>query len=163
MVWTGCAVSPIVYHGISVLPDKALIQEVVMSEIFLHHVSISSTNLEASIDFYCRVLGFSVLQRPPFKSQGAWLACGSQQVHLNLKAVPPFAMNKVINPTEPHFAIRCGNLDAMLAKLDAAGFSEERADTHPLRMWIDRNGLAGFPQVFILDPDRNTIEMNAAS
>ncbi|MCX7289479.1 MAG: VOC family protein [Rhodobacterales bacterium] len=136
--------------------------EIVMPEVFLHHVSISCTNLEISVNFYCAVLGLSVLQRPPFKSQGAWLACGSQHLHLNLKATAPFAADKGINPTEPHFALRCSDFDAMLAHLAAAGFREEGAETDPLRMLVDRHGPAGFPQVFLLDPDRNTVEINAA-
>jgi catechol 2,3-dioxygenase-like lactoylglutathione lyase family enzyme len=134
-----------------------------MPEIYLHHVSITCTNLAVSIDFYCKVLGLSVLQRPPFKSQGAWLGCGSQHVHLNAKALPPFPANKVINPTEPHFAIRCDAFDVMLALLVAAGFREALPETDPMRMMVDRAGPAGFPQVFILDPDRNTVEINAAS
>jgi glyoxylase I family protein len=32
-----------------------------------------------------------------------------------------------------------------------------------MRMLVDRHGPAGFPQVFILDPDRNTVEINAAA
>jgi catechol 2,3-dioxygenase-like lactoylglutathione lyase family enzyme len=134
-----------------------------MPELFLHHVSITCTNLSASVDFYCKVLGLSVIERPPFKSQGAWLACGSQHVHLNAKAVAPFPMDKVINPTEPHFAIRCDDFAGMLAHLTAAGFRESDIETDAWRMVVDRYGPAGFPQVFILDPDRNTIEINAAS
>lgn len=133
-----------------------------MPDMFLHHVSISCTDLDASMRFYCDVLGLSVLSRPAFKSQGAWLACGAQHVHLNVKAAMPFAFDKVINPTEPHFAIRCGDFDEMLGRLASAGFRDTAAETDPLRMWVDRDGPAGFPQVFILDPDRNTVEINAA-
>jgi catechol 2,3-dioxygenase-like lactoylglutathione lyase family enzyme len=132
-----------------------------MPEIFLHHVSITCADLTASVSFYCDVLGLTVLERPPFRSQGAWLACGAQQIHLNAKPVAPFPPGKEINPTEPHFALRCGDFDAMLARLVAAGFREGAEPDYPRRMWVDRNGPAGFPQVFILDPDRNTVEVNA--
>jgi catechol 2,3-dioxygenase-like lactoylglutathione lyase family enzyme len=133
-----------------------------MTEMFLHHVSISCTDLDASVRFYCDVLGLSVLQRPPFKSQGAWLACGPQHIHLNVKSALPFGSDKVINPTEPHFAIRCSRFDDMLGRLVAAGFREDAAETDRMRIWVDREGPAGFPQVFVLDPDRNTVEINAA-
>jgi glyoxylase I family protein len=116
-----------------------------MPEIFLHHVSITCTDLARSVDFYCKVLGLSVLQRPPFKSQGAWLACGPQHVHLNAKALPPFPADKVINPTEPHFAIRCDDFEVILAYLVTAGFRETLPESDPLRM-------VG-----------NTVEINAAS
>lgn len=134
-----------------------------MPELFLHHVSITCTDLAASVDFYCRVLGLSLMQRPPFKSRGAWLACGSQHLHLNEKPVAPFPADKVINPTEAHFALRCGDFDGMLAQLVAAGFHEQGPATDPMRMLVDRHGPAGFPQVFVLDPDRNTVEINAAA
>jgi catechol 2,3-dioxygenase-like lactoylglutathione lyase family enzyme len=104
-----------------------------------------------------------LIQRPPFKSHGAWLACGDQHIHLNEKPVAPFPADKVINPTEPHFALRCGDFHAMLAQLVAAGFQEGGSESNRMRMVVDRDGLAGFPQVFILDPDRNTVEINAAS
>jgi catechol 2,3-dioxygenase-like lactoylglutathione lyase family enzyme len=134
-----------------------------MPGIFLHHVSISCTDLSASVEFYCDVLGLSVLERPAFRSKGAWLACGHQHVHLNAKPVAPYAADKVINPTEPHFAIRCDDFKAMLARLAAAGFRDDADESDPMRMFVDRDGPAGFPQVFILDPDRNTVEINAAS
>ena len=134
-----------------------------MPDIVLHHVSISCTDLAASVDFYCKVLGLAVLQRPPFRSRGAWLACGAQHIHLNEKTVAPFPQDKVINPTEPHFAIRCADFDGMIAQLSAAGFHEAGDETGPMRMVLDRHGPAGFPQVFLLDPDRNTVEINAAS
>jgi catechol 2,3-dioxygenase-like lactoylglutathione lyase family enzyme len=143
--------------------DAAWLDEVIMPEIFLHHVSITCTNLAASVDFYCTVLGLKLIQRPPFKSLGAWLACGSQHIHLNEKPVAPFPADKIINPTEPHFALRCGDFDAKLAQLAAAGFREGGSETDRMRMVVDRDGPAGFPQVFILDPDRNTVEINAAS
>jgi catechol 2,3-dioxygenase-like lactoylglutathione lyase family enzyme len=134
-----------------------------MPDLFLHHVSITCTDLAAAVDFYCTVLGLTPMQRPPFKSQGAWLACGSQHVHLNEKPVAPFPADKVINPTEPHFALRCGDFNGMLAQLAAAGFQEGGSESDPKRMMVDRHGPAGFPQVFILDPDRNTVEINAAT
>ena len=44
-----------------------------MPDIVLHHVSISCTDLAVSVDFYTRLLGLSVLKRPPFRSRGARL------------------------------------------------------------------------------------------
>jgi glyoxylase I family protein len=83
-------------------------------------------------------------------------------VHLNEKTVAPFPADQVINPTEPHFAIRCSTFTGMLSQLAAAGFHETGSETDPMRMVVDRTGPAGFPQVFILYPDRNTVEINAA-
>ena len=46
--------------------------------------------------------------------------------------------------------------------LRAAGFRETDDPTDPQRMLIKRTGMAGFPQVFIADPDGHVIEINAA-
>jgi hypothetical protein len=40
-------------------------------------------------------------------------------------------------------------------------FLEDAADD-PMRVMVRRNGPAGFPQLFLLDPDRNIIEINGA-
>ena len=41
-------------------------------------------DLEASVHFYCEVLGLPALPRPDFGFAGAWFALGSQQLHLNV-------------------------------------------------------------------------------
>jgi hypothetical protein len=52
-------------------------------------------------------------------------------VHLNEKTVAPFPADQVINPTEPHFAIRCSTFTGMLSQLAAAGFHETGSETEP--------------------------------
>lgn len=39
----------------------------------LFHVAIHSSNLKATENFYCRVLGMAVAERPPFSFPGLWL------------------------------------------------------------------------------------------
>ena len=49
----------------------------------INHVSISATDLEASIRFYTEVLGMEQVPAPRFPNQAvAWLALGDQQLHL---------------------------------------------------------------------------------
>lgn len=50
--------------------------------VTLHHSSVLVKNTEASLKFYCGVLGLNQLDRPDFPYKGAWLAVGEQQVHL---------------------------------------------------------------------------------
>jgi hypothetical protein len=40
------------------------------------------TDLPRSLAFYQNLFGLTIIQRPPFKGAGAWLACGAHQVHL---------------------------------------------------------------------------------
>jgi hypothetical protein len=52
--------------------------------------------------------------------------------------------------------------DGALATLTANGFREDAAEDDPLRVMVRRDGPAGFPQLFILDPDRNIVEIKGA-
>jgi hypothetical protein len=55
-----------------------------MAQLALHHVSLIVTDLPRSLAFYQNLFGLTIMERPPFKSAGAWLACGALQVHLIL-------------------------------------------------------------------------------
>jgi hypothetical protein len=42
------------------------------------------------------------------------------------------------------------------------GFSEDAPRDDPKHMILKRTGMAGFPQLYLMDPDRNIIEVNGA-
>jgi catechol 2,3-dioxygenase-like lactoylglutathione lyase family enzyme len=132
-----------------------------MSVFSLHHVSISVSNLEKSVLFYTTVIGLVPILRPPFRSEGAWLAIGEQQVHLNVKPSSHFDPNRKFNPTEPHFALRTDDLKQMIGKLESKGYLDHLDDDDQMRLVKDLDGIAGFPQIFVFDPDRNLVEINA--
>ena len=44
--------------------------------------------------------------------------------------------------------------------LESLGYAEDAADAG-LRMKLNPRATAGFPQIYILDPDHNVIEINA--
>ena len=67
-----------------------------------------------------------------------------------------------IDNDDCHFAFRTDDFDGALATLTANGFREDAAEDDPMRVMVRRNGLAGFPQLYLLDPDRNIIEINGA-
>lgn len=134
-----------------------------MISLSLHHVSITVTNLERSLEFYTGTIGLKPLQRPAFRSAGAWLGCGGQHIHLNEKPNPPFPEDRKFNPTESHFALRASDFDLFFQGLRVSGYSEELDESDPKRLFTDLHGLAGFPQLFIFDPDRNLVEINALS
>ena len=127
----------------------------------LHHVHIIVTDLPRSLTFYQNLFGLTIIDRPPFKSRGAWLACGALQVHLILYPPGSFRTGN-INSADCHFAFRTDDFDGALATLTANGFREDAAEDDPMRVMIRRNGRADFPQLFLLDPDRNIIEINGA-
>ena len=55
-----------------------------MAQLALHHLNLTVTDLPRSLAFYQNLFGLRMIERPPFKGAGAWLACGALQVHLTL-------------------------------------------------------------------------------
>jgi glyoxylase I family protein len=132
-----------------------------MAQLALHHVNVIVTDLPRSLDFYQKLFGLTIIERPPFKNAGAWLGCGAVQVHLSLYPPGSFRTGNV-DGADCHFAFRTDDFDGVLATLTANGFREDAAEDDPMRVMVRRNGPAGFPQLFLLDPDRNIIEINGA-
>ena len=133
-----------------------------MSALQLHHVSISVSDLDNAMVFYHEFLELDLLERPPFPSRGAWLACGACQVHLNPHPPETLNANRFISPVHPHFALRAADFDYWTAKLANHGYSEDLPADNSKKIRIDRNSLAGFPQLYLTDPDCNIIEINSA-
>ena len=131
-----------------------------MAQLALHHVNVIVTDLPRSLAFYQKLFGLAIIERPPFKSVGAWLASGALQ-HLTLYPPGTFRTGE-IDGDDCHFAFRTDDFDGALATLTANGFREDAAEDDPMRVMVRRNGLAGFPQLFLLDHDRNIIEINGA-
>jgi catechol 2,3-dioxygenase-like lactoylglutathione lyase family enzyme len=128
----------------------------------LHHVSIITDDLETSLPFYRDVFGLSEIPRPDFPVGGAWLACGSMQVHLVVHPEGTFRQRPVIDRNDWHFAFRTDDFEGVLERLAALGFSGDLPEGDPKHMLVFRTGLAGFPQLYLRDPDLNIVEINGA-
>lgn len=130
----------------------------------LHHVSLPVTDLDRSRRFYREVLGLSEIARPPFDFPGAWFSLGGagQQLHLIAGGTdaPTFRAGKPVDSRDIHFAVRVASFEAALTALRARGFFEQAADDR-FRMRVNPKATAGFPQIYILDPDHHVIEINA--
>ena len=129
----------------------------------LHHVSLSVTDLERSRRFYREVLGLEEIARPPFDFPGAWFSLGaSQQLHLIVHPHSTFRNGKGLDTRDGHFALRVASYRQTVDYLRSKGYREDAPD-HPFqRIILQPHATAGFPQIYILDPDRNVIEINAA-
>lgn len=127
----------------------------------LHHVSLNVTDLERSRAFYREILGLQEITRPPFGFPGAWFAIGdSQQLHLIVHPGATFRGEKGIDTRDNHFAVRVRSYRSALEFLRGKGYSEHSTD-EMTRMHLQPHATAGFPQLYILDPDRHVIEINA--
>ena len=132
-------------------------------DVSLHHVSLVTRDPEQSAAFYQSIFGLNRLDRPPFKIEGVWLACGPHlQLHLTEHLSGNFRSAGVDN-NDVHFAFRTDDFEGVLGRLLAAGFSEDAGDDDPRKLLVNRSGLAGFLQLYVMDPDRNIIEVNTAA
>lgn len=128
----------------------------------LHHVSLVTVDPETSAEFYQAVFQVQRLARPPFKIEGVWLDCGpSLQLHITQHVSGTFRTRGVDN-NDVHFAFRTDDFEGTLDRLIARGFREDAPDDDPMKILINRSGLAGFLQLYVMDPDRNIIEVNTA-
>lgn len=130
---------------------------------FLHHVSLATADAARSTRFYQDVFGAELIARPPFSFNGAWFGLGPTQIHLVENASGTMRASPRINTSDTHFAIRVEDFDAALRHLAARGFREDAGVDDPMRMLVIRDSIAGFPQAFLLDPDRHVVEINAAA
>ena len=137
----------------------------------VHHVSLPASDLERSAIFYEGVLGLEPMARPAFDFDGRWYKVGDRSLHLIVPedgGDPTFRHGKPIDSRDAHVAIRVSSYPDAVAHLESKGFRRS-TDRHPvptsdnpLPMRLSPSGPAGFPQIYILDPDRNVIEINAA-
>lgn len=118
----------------------------------IHHTSLIVKELERAKAFYRDVLGLEEITRPPFDFPGAWFAIGTegQQLHLIVHE-GEVSRQGGIDSRDGHFAIRVESYTETLAHLQRHGLE---CDARP-------HARAGFPQIYVLDPDRNIIELNA--
>jgi glyoxylase I family protein len=131
--------------------------------VTLHHVAINVTDLERSKRFYRDVLGLEEIPRPPFSFPGAWFQVGGpgHQVHLIVHEPATTRGSKGIDTRDIHFALRVRSYREALESLKAKGYCEDAAADDLLRMIVSPQATAGFPQIYLLDPDHNVIEINA--
>jgi glyoxylase I family protein len=131
-------------------------------DIALHHVSVPTVDLETSSRFFEQVLGLRRMARPPFAVGGFWYAVGPLQIHLVHNPAAHFRAGKPVDNDDIHFALKTSDIERAIAHLRTHGFDDQLPADHPGKLIVKRTGLAGFPQVFLMDPDRNVIELNEA-
>jgi catechol 2,3-dioxygenase-like lactoylglutathione lyase family enzyme len=117
--------------------------------IELDHVQIAAPpGCEAeACRFFGDLLGLTELEKPgSLRSRGgAWFALGDRQLHVGVEQ--PFAPSRKAHPA---FRVPAGQLEALAARLEAAG---ERVD------WDD--SLPGFRRFYTADPWGNRLELLA--
>jgi glyoxylase I family protein len=103
---------------------------------------------------------------------GAWYQVGesSRTLHLiaNEDGKSTFREGKELSSRDIHFALRISNFLETLRSLILKGYRLQTRDGEGnelklKEMRVSPEGRAGFPQIFIMDPDRNVIELNVGN
>ena len=113
----------------------------------IHHVSLLTTDIDRSIQFYTDILDLAVSdKRPDLGFDGAWFEIGGQQIHLiHTGPVPGQGETGVRCGRDRHVAFRVDDIDLLVERLDKAGIEFERSRS-------------GRPALFCRDPDGNALE-----
>ncbi|MAI80095.1 MAG: glyoxalase [Deltaproteobacteria bacterium] len=112
-----------------------------------HHYSIDVSDIEVARSFYGGLLGLAEIDRPDFGIPGVWYQAGPIQLHLLVvpEGVNVGTLAPSLTPLAPHIAFEIESYEQMEKTLSEAGF--EFKTTGPVS-----------GQIFVQDPDGNTIE-----
>jgi catechol 2,3-dioxygenase-like lactoylglutathione lyase family enzyme len=126
----------------------------------LNHYFIRANDLERTKDFYCDVLGFSVMPRPPFPFAGYWLGVnGKIQVHMGQAGIEHAELYYLGTPKEAatdhagvvdHIAFLATEPGDLVRRLKARGIEYQPRSLPEFDLY----------QIFLKDPNGLTIELN---
>ena len=99
---------------------------------------------------------------PGFDHPGIWykIGDGQQQLHIVVCSDSTIRRDKWIDLKDIHFALRVKSYHDTIEWLRGKVFRDSVPDSDLRKMRLRPDSLAGFPQIYILDPDRNIIEFN---
>ena len=119
----------------------------------LDHISVRTTDVEATQAFYEKVLGLQAGPRPNFSFPGAWLYRGEQAV-VHVIGVDAHGRGEGAAGAGgfDHIAFAATDLDGMRKHFEASGVA------------FDERGVPGMRlhQIFLTDPNGLRIELNFA-
>ncbi len=127
----------------------------------LNHVTIRPHDLEATRDFYVKIVGLRDGARPPFGFPGYWLYAGEVPViHLVGAGNPTDDFASYSGPTQP--AAGSGAVDHVAFTYDAEDYDKTCAAIAALGFASKSQTVPelGLRQLFIKDPNAVLVELN---
>lgn len=120
----------------------------------LNHVSRLCRSVKDSIDFYTKVLGFVLIERPPsFNFDGAWLFNYGVGIHLvQAKEDDKLPDPNHLDPMDNHISFQCEDMEAIVQKLNDLNIKY-------LKRTVDGENGSNIDQLFFNDPDGFMIEI----
>lgn len=100
--------------------------------------------------------------QPSFSFGGAWFQLADRELHLVVADDPTWRSGKPVTGRDIHFPNRVESFSEALSQLDALGYRESEPEDSLARIRVSPSPPTGYPKIFMLEPDRNIIEINAA-
>ena len=122
----------------------------------LHHIAIKckSDKLKESEEFYTKVLGMGLADRPDLGFPGAWLDMDGTMFHLMELEFPPevdpWYARKEAGSALDHVAVKAHNFDAFKKQAIEQGVDWRQNIIEGAGLW----------QLFVLDPNGIIVELN---
>jgi catechol 2,3-dioxygenase-like lactoylglutathione lyase family enzyme len=115
----------------------------------IDHFNIRTRDLDRLCEFYTKILGLEIGDRPPFDAPGVWLYAGGHPIlHVGVAKDGGVDVDNTL-PLD-HIALDVEGLADAVATLDGAGIEYRMFDVPGRAM----------KQIFVRDPDGVTIELN---
>lgn len=113
----------------------------------LHHAGFLVTDINRATEFYEKVFGFPLLERPDFGFDGRWYDLGNGN-QLHLMCIDNLPAHETGNPKfDRHIAIEVPDVQAVAEQLRV------------LKIEFSQSSGRGGEQIFLRDPDGNMIEL----
>lgn len=132
-------------------------------KLTLHHINLSTENVDKMDEFYQNIIGLSddvdglpkLEKKKGYAGDVAFVSDGAIQMHLAQKDIHAgFRAQQYVNPvSRGHIAFRTDDIEAFKAHLKQHGI--------PFADWGNQ-AVAGWHQIFFYDPDGNVIEVHQA-
>jgi catechol 2,3-dioxygenase-like lactoylglutathione lyase family enzyme len=127
-----------------------------------NHISKEVINLEKSKNFYCDLLGFVVVPRPPFEANGYWLWGYNLSLHLVLTS-DKRKRKSVLKARYAHFTEALPRVDHFAFMTDDVSYVKEILDQANVYYKHEKPAGTGIEQLFFFDPDGNVIEVSTCT
>ncbi len=122
----------------------------------MNHAAFRISDVGKSREFYENVLGLKPIARPNFSFGGMWYGVGNCAIHLIISK----KRDSGPDPTGPHIAIEVDDLDKTKAELKKLGVPFLDGDAMRMQLSEEDQRRLG-RQIWVLDPDGNTVELRA--
>jgi lactoylglutathione lyase len=124
-----------------------------MKPFFINHIALSVKDVDASIEFYQKVLLLKEIKNTASDSKTRWLHFDDgRQLHIIPRPNEEIKTNKAV-----HFALSTSNLNAFIEHLVDLNIVYTDWEDTPNKVYIRKDGIK---QIYLQDPNNYWIEIN---